>query len=60
MKWDTVFKEEDKLKRKTELITIYNVVDVIFRIAGTARDFNDFVGSLSVLLKKIEEEINSI
>ena len=57
-KWKDVLEEEAILRRKIEMITIRNTVEMIKVVAETSSDFQDFTKKLQIAIDKLEADIN--
>ena len=57
-KWKDVLEEEAILRRKVEMITIRNTVEMIKVVAETSSDFKDFTKKLQIAIDKLEADIN--
>ena len=57
-KWKDVFEEENQLKRKIEMITIRNTIEMIKVVADTSADFKDFASKLQIAIDKLQADID--
>ena len=58
IKWKDVLEEESSLRRKLEMITIRNTIEMVKVVADTSTDFKDFANKLQIAIDKLEREIN--
>lgn len=57
-KWKDVFEEENKLRRKIEMITIRNTIEMIKVVADTSTDFKDFTSKLQIAIDRLQKDID--